>query len=637
MSQANSEFRVDINALRAVAVISVVAFHLRVPGFSGGFSGVDVFFVISGYLISSQILGALRRGDFSFGQFYASRLRRIVPALVVVCMACFAFGWFVDLPKEFIQLSRHIVSALFFVSNIAFNGERGYFDAAAETKSLLHTWSLSVEGQFYLFLPLVLIALYRFAPRYITTAVLGLAALSFAWALFVDYRQPGGGFYLLLCRAWEFLVGTWLASLSTDSRTHRRAANLAVAVGLLGLLASSTWLSVPDAWPGWRTLIPVASTALVIYYGRAACLQPLFAWAPLQFLGNVSYSLYLWHWPFWVFALALASAAGRTHGVFDQVVVLTLSLVTAWLSWKYVEQPVRINRVFWTSKRIAWSYAAAVSASLGVGIFVLVNMGLPTRFGEYVLRAAEATFISTPRDECFRRGDSTKDAPEQFCRMGANAGVPSVILWGDSHANQYLTAVSDAARELGKGGLIATQSGCAPALVLEVSSSSSSCQRFNHEVLTYLASHPEIDIAVLGKWWGGGGDVEPPLALVNHLLERGLKVVLIGPLPSPGFDVPDRWSRQQMRAGHAIDEITVPLTSQAESFGTAAVLRSRLAGPIKAHRLVLIDPLSKLCDETQCWLVQNGRSNFRDESHLSHSASMQFTGDIASALKQLSQ
>jgi peptidoglycan/LPS O-acetylase OafA/YrhL len=630
----SSDFRFEINALRAFAVLAVMAYHFGVPGFSGGFTGVDVFFVISGFLMASQVLSASERDAFSFASFYSSRLRRIFPALFVVVFVCLVWGWFFDLPKDYINTNRHAVSALFFVSNIAFDGERGYFDAAAHTKSLLHTWSLAVEGQFYIFLPVFLILMQRFAKRYLFLIAGIVLLVGCVWALYINHVTPGKGFYLLSCRIWEFFIGVMLATYQMR-KLSAAARNLLGIFGLVFLIGSFCLIDASIPWPGIWTLIPTLAAAMLIAAGNTDLTRKLLGSWPLQRVGDISYSLYLWHWPVWVFSNNLLSMSGRDLNWMDRFGMLLLSFLLAGLSWRFIEQPIRLKRQWWSSKRLVFLALIGAFSVFSFGLANVAMNGMPFRLSVYVQRAAEATFINTPRDECFRRGDSTKDAPEQFCSFGVVGSVdPELALWGDSHANQYLTAVSDAATNINIAGIIATQSACSARKIESKATTISACEKFNQEVYQYISSHATIKTVILGKWWADI-DNAPLLTLIRDLVSQGKKVILIGALPSPGFDVPERWSKQQISAGQAIDSMVIPMSSQSPSLAIREKMISELLPLLQAGSVIYIDPFKHLCDYEKCRLVEDGSSNFRDESHLSHSSTMRFMPDFEDAIRKM--
>lgn len=630
----SSDFRFEINALRSFAVLAVMAYHFGVPGFSGGFAGVDVFFVISGFLISSQILNASAKHEFSFRSFYISRLRRIFPALLVVVGVCLIWGWFFDLPKDYINTNRHAVSALLFVSNIAFDGERGYFDAAANTKVLLHTWSLAVEAQFYIFLPLFLVLVQRLARRYLVSSVAIVLVIGFAWAMYINQVTPGKGFYLLLCRIWEFFIGVMLATYSLAGLSEVNRNRLSI-TGLILLASSFCFISSATSWPGAWTLIPVTAAAMLIAGGNTGATRSFLGSWPLQRVGDLSYSLYLWHWPVWVFLNSFLSMSGRDISWIDQLGMFVLSFMLAGLSWRFIEQPIRMRRKWWTNQRIVYLTLICVFFVFCFGLANVAMNGMPFRLPSYVQRAAKATFLNTPRDECFRRGDSTKDAPEQFCVFGSASSInPELVLWGDSHANQYLTVVSDAATANNVSGIIATQSACSSKIKKMMDEGDSACDDFNREVYQYVTNNTSIKTVILGKWWAGI-DNGPLLTLVRDLVKQKKNVVLIGVLPSPGFDVPERWSKQQIRVGHAIDSMDAPMNSQSLGLSIRERTLSDLSPLIQDGSVIYIDPFKRLCDDEECHLVENGSSNFRDESHLSHSSTTRFLPDFSDAIQKM--
>jgi peptidoglycan/LPS O-acetylase OafA/YrhL len=367
-NNSTDDFRYDINALRAIAIIGVVAYHYGIKGFAGGFAGVDVFFVISGYLITSHINRDLARNCFSFSRFYVSRLRRIFPALAVMCIACSVWGWYFILPSDYLANTRHALDALLFVSNYAFSGERGYFDVASTSKPLLHTWSLSVEGQFYLFLPLLMASIWRFNHKYRITIILLVFLLSLDWCLYYNEIDSVSAFFQLATRAWEFLAGGLLALL-TIKKPEAILSNLGSIIGLSLLIISIYWLNFTLHWPSSYTLIPVLGTAILIVSGDAVLTRGCFNWWPLQRLGDISYSLYLWHWPVLIFAKHYATTRlARELSQLETVSLIGLALLLAILSWRFIEKPTRLKQGWWTFKRI-WQ-----GALLTVACFIVLTL-----------------------------------------------------------------------------------------------------------------------------------------------------------------------------------------------------------------------------------------------------------------------
>ena len=599
--------------------------------------GVDVFFVISGFLITSQIQSALRAGKFSFQAFYVSRLRRIFPALAIVCITSLVWGWFYVLPNDYRSFSRHALAALFFVSNIAFTGERGYFDIAVHGKPLLHTWSLSVEGQFYLFLPLYLGLIWRFGARRIILGLVAASLASFAWCLFEANHVSA--FYLLPARAWEFLAGG-LLGCAQRPRFSKIWTN---AIGLLGtaaLVCSCVFLNASLLWPSLWTLIPILAVVALLTVPNATLLKPVLMVWPIQRLGDLSYSLYLWHWPVLVYARQYASSVDQTLSPEWLACLLGLTLILAVLSWKYIEQPIRQRRAWWSNNRLVFGALFVTLASMAFTLAVVATQGLAQRFPAYVQRAFSAVAVDSPRGECFRDANSNKKAAEQFCTFDNKiADTPTLLLWGDSHANQYVNALTQATRAKGINGAIGTQSDCRPTVGGTPADLAPnvrvSCDRFNIEVSGFIAQTPTIKTVVIGRLWRAESGFASTVELTKYLIANGNKVILIGPLPAPGFHVPERWSQMQLRTGHSIDNLTVTMDSQKGAVQLLTLLKAQLAPELGGGNLVLIDPFETLCDGRQCYLVKNGASNYGDTSHLSRTGSLLFVSVFSAALDKL--
>ena len=334
-------FRLDINALRALSVIAVVGFHFQIPGFAGGFVGVDVFLVITGYLMTAKVLNELKLGRFSPWTFWMMRMRRIYPALAVLTIASVVVGWFVTLPAEYLRHLLQALSALTFLSNFAFKSDSGYFAMAAQTKPLLHTWSLSLEWQFYFCMPLVVGLVWRLASRAmsginaVVVALQAFAALSLAWCLWASQQDAtGSSFFSLQARAWEPLAGGLIAA----AEIRRRSEGIADPSWLQSpLVALAGWVLVagcivyplPEArWPGVLTILPILGSAMIIAARQGSREGGLLGASAIQRVGDWSYSIYLWHWPVWVFALSWLSVRGYGVGA-TQKTLMVLALAGA--------------------------------------------------------------------------------------------------------------------------------------------------------------------------------------------------------------------------------------------------------------------------------------------------------------------
>ena len=639
-------FRLDINALRALSVIAVVGFHFKIPGFAGGFVGVDVFLVITGYLMTTKVLNDLRLDRFSLWSFVIMRMRRIYPALAVAVAATVVIGWFVTLPGEYLKHLLQALSALTFVSNFAFSSDNGYFAMAAQTKPLLHTWSLSLEWQFYIWMPLLAWLVWWLASRAtsgiraVTIALLIFAALSLAWCLWASQHDAmGSSFFSLRARAWEPLAGGLIAAAEIRRRTEGAKASWLESpiLALAGwvLVAGCTVYPLPEAgWPGMLTILPILGAAMVVAARQGAGEGSLLGLSPVQRIGDWSYSIYLWHWPIWVFALSWLAVRGYEVGNAQKLAMVLASLALGALSYRYVEQPVRTQREFWTPRRLLAASSVSFAVLAGFVSLAFVTHGFPGRLPEYLLPAELARRTNTPRDECFRNANSTKTTTETYCSFGSApaAGRASAILWGDSFANQYLEPISSAALGNGIHGLIATQSGCRAFTDEEASHAGDPppCRQFNRNTLDFVLTQAEPSIVVLASNWSNAAEIS---AITDRLLAASKTVVLIMPLLNIGFDLPQRWIENQIRAGKAIDDWKVEagpgLTMRAFRDEIARVLDRYRDNP----RLVVADPQSVVCDQDHCYLVRNGQANFRDTAHISNVNASQYRGLFDAAFK----
>ena len=430
------KFRSDINGLRAIAVAGVVLFHFGVRGFGGGFVGVDIFFVISGFLMTGIIAGRYEEGRFSIRQFYMDRVRRIVPALTVLCLFLIALGYIILPSDEYRLLGKHAAGSLAFVSNIFYWTETGYFEPESRTKWMLHTWSLSVEAQFYLLYPLFLAVALNLRSRSAQRLlVLGATAASLLVCIIGSLKWPTAAFYLLPMRAWELMMGGLVCLYPLKAGPRARTC---IAIGGLLLLAFSVvWLRSNDIWPGWLALLPVLGTAAVIAARRVDLLvldNPVF-----QFLGRISYSIYLWHWPL----VVAANYYGRPEPAVEAAALL-LSVLLGWASYRYVEQPARLIAV-WRQLRIDKSFRgiAATSASvflLAVAVYashgaifrldkranaMLASLQMPTIANGWCLYSVDTMSNLAVGEEGLR------------CWLGSRSAVTRGLLLGDSYAAQY--------------------------------------------------------------------------------------------------------------------------------------------------------------------------------------------------------
>jgi peptidoglycan/LPS O-acetylase OafA/YrhL len=393
------QYRPDIDGLRAVAVVSVIIYHAFPSALPGGFAGVDVFFVISGYLITGILLRSIASDTFSISDFYARRIRRIFPALAVVLAASFLIGWFVLPPREFMQLGKHILAGAGFVSNLVFWNEAGYFDTEAIEKPLLHLWSLGIEEQFYIVWPLIIWFVNRRRLSVFWT-IIGLSSCSFLLNLLLTSSAPVSAFYSPLSRAWELGMGGLVACVAAKGLKIERPKATALSIlGLSMIVATFFVIDSASRFPGWLAALPVLGTCLVIVAGmQAAPNHAVLAKRVPCSIGLISYPLYLWHWTLISFAWIVLD---RQPTIFEMLTLVAVSFVLATLTYTMIERPIR--RGVYIAALSRQSLVAILSISLtglaAIGSFTWANGGFATRYPKdiRVLLTYDYDFLSDAR------------------------------------------------------------------------------------------------------------------------------------------------------------------------------------------------------------------------------------------------
>ncbi|AXE91458.1 acyltransferase family protein [Paraburkholderia sp. DD10] len=624
------KFRSDINGLRAIAVAAVVLYHFSVPHFGGGFIGVDVFFVISGFLMTDIIFRGIDKGSFSVLTFYRYRARRIVPALAAMCFMVLAIGWFVLLPSEFRALGKQAAASIGFFSNISFWREAGYFDVRSLDKWLLHTWSLSVEWQFYLLYPLVLVALRNWlSAAWLRRWIMIGTVISLATCIYLSAptRWPSAAFYLLPTRSWEMLFGAlaYLYPIRAPERT--RAAMEWAGLGLIAFALLSFNAGV--SWPGWLTLLPVAGTALIIAAARST------SWATsnaaAQFIGKISYSVYLWHWPIVVAENYYEKA---TQPVWIAGGILA-SFVLGYLSWKFVELRTQgkaaPSHAFLPSVPLPVTLAFALLVFIGGGA-IYYRQGVPERFDHSVFVADEETYDTNPhRSVCHMLMDP--------CDVYKTQLASRAVILGDSHADALAEAVN-AAVPNGKRGdviLIAVQ-GCPT--VDGVRRDNGECFEANRKYIRLLGkqssrSPPVIIVNHWSEYMSGESASKLSFSDTNqpgykgepysvdqyrrHFLSTmcGLAktrpVYLVQPVPEFDVNVPNTLAREKL-ADPGAPDLTLDM---AEYYKRNARVLKLLREARDQCGVQLLDPTPYLCPEGKCLGSYQGRPLYSDRHHMS--------------------
>jgi peptidoglycan/LPS O-acetylase OafA/YrhL len=428
------KYRPDIDGLRAIAVLTVVGFHAFPGWIRGGFIGVDVFFVISGFLISLIIFSNLEHDRFSLADFYGRRIKRVFPALLLVMVTCFVFGWFVLFADEFMQLGKHLAGGASFVSNFVLYEESGYFDSAAETKPLLHLWSLAIEEQFYILWPLLLAFMWKRKLSFVTITVT-VAAISFAANIYAINNNPTAAFFLPLPRFWELMAGGLLAYVALHKpQINNHHQNAQSTLGVVFLTLGLLLLNKASAFPGWWAILPVMGAFFIISAGPNAWFnQHVLSNRLLVWVGLISYPLYLWHWPLLTFARIMTvhpSPALRLTAV-------SLSVLLAWLTFILVE------------RRIRWSKHSQTAPRLTIALFLVLLIGYFS-FSDYGFRNREVNkpFVLTDQ-KLFMQSRSSDNScaeklklklvTEEVCLTNTN--TPQILFAGDSHAMALYSAI----------------------------------------------------------------------------------------------------------------------------------------------------------------------------------------------------
>lgn len=447
------QYRSDIDGLRALAVAPIVLFHAHVPGFAGGYVGVDIFFVISGFLITSILAEEMGQGRFSFAAFYARRIRRLLPALMVMLAVVSAAAPFVLLPDDLAAFGRSVAATVLLSSNLLFWSESGYFDVASELKPLLHIWSLSIEEQFYLVFPLLLFALHRAGRRPLPVVIL-LFAASLAASIHFVRIDPSATFYLLPTRAFEFLIGSLLALGIVRPPAMGFAREGLALGGMVLILYAVATFDQSTPFPGWMALIPCIGTALIILAGGQGAVTRvgrLLGLGAVVFLGRISYSVYLWHWPI---AVGWVYLEGRPSGFVAPTLLVVASLIAGALSWRFVEVPFRRMPVgSLRSTFLPAGSAVVLFTALGIGTSFLLSDDdrIARLYGADIAAIRTMTTPVLSRSDCIAVDRSSLE--RNGCVIGDRASPPSVALIGDSFADVLAAPLGERLGATGRSGL----------------------------------------------------------------------------------------------------------------------------------------------------------------------------------------
>ena len=635
-AHSTTEHRPDIDGLRAIAILTVLLFHAWERLFPGGFIGVDIFFVISGYLISSIIFKALVEQRFSFVDFYVRRIKRIFPALFLVLGTVWITAWLLMLPDEFVRTSKHVATGAAFSANLALWSEAGYFDWSAELKPLLHLWSLGVEEQFYIGWPLVALLAFRRRWNLLVVAA-GLALASFVINVIMIAQFQTAVFYLPVTRIWEILLGTLLAWCLTFKRAScearvARHANVLSLLGVLLLVVAFASLSRSSLFPGWWALLPTVGAALLIASRGSWLNRTLLGSRPMVFIGLISYPLYLWHWPL----LSWLRILNRANHV-TIAAALLLAFVLAWLTWRYIERPIR-SRQSVALPAIALAGAIAAIGCLGLLGFALLLQPRSAGYPQIASIVAATTTPAFPGPNLV----ALDTRPDALRKQGN--GARTVLIIGDSNAQQYYPRIDRLLTEhadIAPSVVFATSGGCPPFPDVH-DDHHAYCEGLLDRAIAY-AQRPEVDTIVVAASWLGYFKPqrrfdwyvldgtrresiligEPGFAKAFDSLERllgqlrtsGKQLYLVLPMPNaPELD-PRRMV--QRRLGTPAFTVTSPEISRLQIEREMAPVATRLREIAGKYAITTIDPLPWLCPRAKCPArTTKGEPVYQDAGHL---------------------
>lgn len=652
-------YRPDIDGLRALAVLSVIAFHAFPEWLAGGFIGVDIFFVISGFLIANLILSGLNQTDFRLSAFYASRVRRLFPALILVLLSCQAFGWFALLSDEYTRLGKHVSASGIFVANWVLWGESGYFDFAAESKPLLHLWSLGIEAQYYVFWPVLLcwMVKHKFNAIWLT-AILLACSLGLNLALVEQFASAT--FFLPFTRMWELLAGSLLALFAQSNVTSiiriRSQCNKYTLIkhglpllGMLLLFLGVFFIDRHQHFPGGLALLPVMGTLLIMAAGSQSWLnQRVLSNPMLVGVGLISYPLYLWHWPLLSFANILTQAQPSAH---VRMACIAIALVLSVLTYYFLERPVRFEKNL-RSKSHVLIALLLITASLG--LITYGADGFKSRFSHQLIQAQTADLVfDLPSSQDWYCADASNEGP----RCLSSGPNPSTVVMGDSHALTIYSGLVQRFKAKGQDiGLYGGSDGCPPLLdvvIQDLGGDTRNCLTKGSQAIRRVINDPavkdviltsrgpmyttgagfgEIESAQFGTWVLYFDGEKQGLRSNEEVFMKGLattldallaahkQVTFLHDVPELGFDIRSCFTFR-------------PISLTQQVMKTCAVRKSDFLNRTHTHRagvnrilserpeVKVIDLAQALCDDEWCWGSKNDVLFYMDDDHLSHRGS----------------
>lgn len=633
------KYRLDIDGLRAIAVLLVLIFHFSlVPRVTAGFIGVDVFFVISGFLITGILKRQLDGTVFGFAAFYLARIRRLAPALVAMLVATYCAGLYFLFPHDLRELANQLLVSQAYVANVYFWRTVNYFGLNGADVFLLHTWSLAVEEQFYLVYPVLLYLVHRLYPQKFWHGVALLLVVSFALNVYFVGKKPEAAFYLLPTRAWELLCGGLTGLAMAKSNVPRLGKQLLGLGGLVCIAAGALFYRPEYRFPGFFALIPVIGSSLVLFAhdARRTLASAFLEWVPLRYIGRISYPLYLVHWPIHVFA---SRVLGSDYGYGWHVAMFLLSMALAAVIYHMIEQPLRKGALLSRPRPMIASYVIALGVTALAVAVTKITDGLPHRFPPEVVRLADFVYDKTPPlVECEFSGRSDRVELARLCRIGNLSAVPHWIVFGDSHAWATHDAFDLWLKSRNEAAVFAFRHGCPPLADVHLFSDDGACFRFNQAILALVRQSDSIDSVALVSTWRQGrerlistserlqpSDMESRRLFargfaseISLLIANGKRVYVWEPLPGALANVPIAMATALLRGVPAnIDKSRKSYLLEYDYFfDDLAANRTRIAG--------VFSPASKLCSSGSCATSADGSPLYFDNAHPTRSSAIYF-------------
>ncbi len=634
MTASGATYRSEIDGLRAVAILLVSVFHFRLlPMGEAGFIGVDVFFVISGYLITRLLIRDLDAGQFSFKRFYLARFRRLMPALVATLALYFAFATFVFLPEQFRELSIEALLTQFYAVNFYFWRTINYFGLRADDVPLLHMWSLAIEEQFYLIYPVLLFFIFRLKRAFLLPVLALITAASFLLGWWATGWKPEASFYLLPTRAWELGAGACLAMIQPRPTLDKALANIS---GLFGaaLIVLALFIHTPvTAFPGWFAALPVAGAVLLILSGPTSLSGKLLSLPPMLWIGWISYPLYLVHWP----VIQLMRSGLPEFSIGYRWLGFAVSIAVACIIWRFVENPVRRGVFFDAPRRLLGTLGGATVALISICLLGALTHGLPARI------STEARAILAHADELPWQYMSCEYEPPRDVSEGCTLGDPeapaTVALIGDSHAQALAGAFDQYLKARGEKASFLFYHGCRPVFGY----GTEGCRRYTEAMVSNLSDESSIAQVIMVSTWkykprpfdgvylrGSAADAafaEKLDQTLNALKRPGRQVVLVDPMYAAMSNVPERMARNIM-FGRDLP-IDRPLELHKRGFEALFDIFDNVSAVPDVVRVSLIDDL---CADGTCKATLDGKPLFRDGNHIRFGVSDYFAKQLARVL-----